>query len=184
MSWDEVYYGLWHQQDETSDLLNRRLGVWHGGRASKMLYSVSEETSTLSRRLAQARVALIGSASLGATGRRWSRCVLSKPVSGARGQCQPCPTYGTVNRGLGGDWKPVHQVMAAGPGDKADSPPRWAGTSTVQGGMPALTEESGCDGTTSNLSMGSLPLACDCAVQVCLSSEYQLQTPVAGALDC
>lgn len=101
----------------------------------------------------------------------------------AIGQCQPYPAYGTVKRGLGGDWKPVHQVMAAGPGD-ADSPPLWAETSTAQGGMPSLTEESGCDGTTPDPSIGSMPVACDCAVQVCLLSEYQLQTPVAGSLDC
>ncbi|MYA05801.1 MAG: hypothetical protein F4Y37_14545 [Caldilineaceae bacterium SB0664_bin_22] len=65
MSWDEVYYGLWHQQGKTSDLLNRRLGVWHRGRASKMLYSVFEETSALSRRLAQDRAGSIELASLG-----------------------------------------------------------------------------------------------------------------------
>ena len=71
---------------------------------------------------------------------------------------KPCPAYRTANHGLSGDWELVLQVMATSPGDEADCPPRWAGTSKAQGGMPALTEESGCDGSHAQPIPGQLAI--------------------------
>ena len=92
--------------------------------------------------------------------------------------------YETPNHPLGGDWEPVLQVMATGPGDEADCSPRLVGTSKAQGSMTTLIGECGGEASTPSLPTDSSPLACDCSTQIGLLPENQLQIPVAGSLDC